>query len=236
MTTKAFKKVIAREGLISLGVLFLSASLLFIAKEIMWQERVIFNYECTYNGETQKIGIVSVSRAVPLKNALWGGFVKKSSQTFTAQEKDWADVNIFRDRFGGHPPNFIVKNLPREFSENAMLKIVILNFGIGIPLAYLLYCLTRYCLWAKKIKQATNMSRISLIFVEEGKVIAQSVFLWILLLIGSFVLTAPEIVVPPQGSMILQTASEGLFLLPIAYITIQLIRFIVWSLRTLSGT
>lgn len=234
MVTTNIKKSIAREGLILLGVLFLSSFFLFIANEVLWEEFTVFNYQCTYNGETQQIDFVEGSSTVPLKNSLWGEFVKKSSQTFNTEEKDWADINIFAKRYGGHPQNFIVKNLPREFPQNAMLQRVLLNFGIGLPLAYLFYCLTRYYLWAEKIKQIKNISHTFLIFIEEGKIIVQSVFLWILLLLGSFVFLQPVLAVPTQDSMILKTASEGLFLLPLAYIAIQLIRFIVWSTRILT--
>ena len=234
MNTSNIKKLIAREGLILLCVATLSFLSFFIANEILWQEHVIFNYKCTYKGETLTIGIVSASGPYHrLKNGLWSNFIKKSSQSFDAQEKQWADINIFEERYGGCPQNFIVENLSREYTKYAFLQRVFLNFGICLIVVYLLYCLIRYYLWAKRAKKNIETHRTSLILINEGIVIVQSICIWSILLLLEFISSTPPLTFPTQDSIIIKTVSEGLILLPIIYIFVQVVRFIGWAIKTL---
>ena len=161
------KKIIAREGLIVVGVVLLSG-LLYLADDLLQYEYTIFNYECAYKGEVQKLDAVSIfSKKYDMRAVLWKGFVKESSLKLSEKELSLADGTIFTEKFGSYPSGFIVKNLPIEYSEFGFLRRIVINAKIFLIYAYFIYVFVRYHIWVKRDMRNKGFNNVKLVFLKK---------------------------------------------------------------------
>lgn len=231
-----YKRIIAKEGLVLMSVICISAILLFVSDILLEDEYTIFNLQGTYNGESQKFDIVSyIGKPGRLKASLWKNFVENSSQNFTEKEKELANWRF--PKTGRWPTGFVVTNLPRSFSELGLLKRVIINLYILILFAYSIYIFTRYYFWYKKVKKDPPFSGIKL--VKEGLMVIYSLYLWIFISSLDFLTVTLDdifgstLVYPTQQSEFIKAMGRDFKILFAIYILMQVIRFIMWAMATL---
>jgi len=236
--TNPIKKIIAKEGLILLGVILCSGVFLFIAKGILDDEYTIFNYECSIQGIVQKIDIVEMYRPRhELESALYGSFIQKNTQLFSKEDIELA-------KHGKIPwykclSDFVVKRLPNEYSPNGLTKRIFLNMGLVVIFLYFIYVFCRvYNLLKNLMKSGSKQSKNYILFNEAIVILKAAGITLALNTIGFLAyLIFANPTTPTQDSVFISFFWDIwlLYACCIVYAILQLKRFIIWAIKTLKA-